>query len=308
MFSFGGSRETSRSESRSQSNSFDNLDQFGVGFDTSSSRSESGGASTSFDRSGSQATSGQRIAFQDVFSNLFSNATGAAGRVDPGRISQAASLLFNAGGGIIDNLQDGGVAGEALEERLRARDGLADRQIDQLGDRLERFLGEQANPAITQSGVQAMTLGGSRGEVQRGIAERGAAEAFTSGATDILLRDQAARDDIASTLLANENARSATSLSALPQLFGLQEAGALSELSPYAALSGILGPQIALTDSQSTSFGEGGSQAEQFSSAIAEALGFSLDRTRGRAASQSSSSSTSTSSRRSASFGFGGGD
>lgn len=300
MFSFGGG--TSKSKSESSSSSFDNLDQVGFGFDVSTNRSESGGASRSLDRSGSESTTRSRVAFEDVFADLFGNAAGAAGRVATGNITNAANLLFNAGGSIIDNLQDGGVAQSTLEERLAARDGLADQQVDQLGDDLARFLAEDANPAITQSGVAANTLGGSRGEVQRGIATRGASEAFVRGATDIRLADQSARDNIATTLLANENARSATSLSALPSLFGLQEAGALAELSPLQQLAGILGPQTVLQDSDATSFGFGESSSEQFSSAIAEALGLSFDRTTGRAGSESSSSSSSSS--KSLSLGF----
>jgi hypothetical protein len=289
LFSFGGSK--SQSSSRSLSSSFDNLDSFGFGFDTSTSASRSGGQSSSFDRSGSQ--SGQRVAFEDVFADLFGNAAGAAAGIDTGNISGAANLLFNAGGGIIDDLQGGGIGAAALEERLANRDGLADQQIDQLGSDLQRFLSEDVSGAITSSGVQANTLGGSRGEVQAGIAERGAIEAFSRGSTDIRLADQASRDAIAGQLMASEAERGSTSLAALPQLFGLADAGAMAELSPLMALSQILGPQLALTESQS--FGLGGSESSQFSEALAEALGLSLDRTTGRAGSQSSSSSSSSS-------------
>ena len=288
-FGIGGSR--SRSRSNSSSSSFDNLDasSFDVGFDTSSSSSRGGG--TSFDRSGSQSS--QRIAFEDMFSGLFSQSFGAAGGIDTGRISGAADLLFGAGGNIIQQLQGGGVGADYLETRLGERDGLAEAQVSQLGDDLARFLAEDVNPAITSGGVQARTMGGSRGEVQRGIAERGASEAFVRGATDIRIADQAARDSIAGGLMTSEADRLGTSLAGLPQMFGMAEAGAMSGLSPFMALAQILGPQMALTDS--TSFGEGGS--EQFSEALAEAFGYNIggSRTRGRAGSRSQSSSTSSS-------------
>lgn len=288
-FGIGGSR--SRSRSSSSSSSFDNLDAsgFDIGFDTSTSSSRGGGSS--FDRSGSESS--QRIAFEDVFANLFSQSFGAAGGIDTGRISGAASLLFGAGGNLIQQLQDGGAGADYLETRLANRDGLAEAQVSQLGDDLARFLSEDVNPAITSGGVQARTMGGSRGEVQRGIAERGASEAFVRGATDIRLADQASRDAIAGNLMASESDRLATSLGSLPQLFGLAEAGTMSALSPFLALSQILGPQTALTES--SSFGEGGS--EQFSEALAQALGFNFgaNRTRGRAGSRSQSSSSSSS-------------
>lgn len=288
-FGIGGSR--SRSRSSSSSSSFDNLDQssFDVGFDTSTSSSRGGG--TSFDRSGSRSS--QRVAFEDAFANLFAQSFGAAGGIDTGRISGAASMLFNAGGNLISQLQDGGPGADYLETRLGQRDGLAEAQISQLGDDLAQFLAEDVNPAITSGGVQARTLGGSRGEVQKGIAERGAADAFVRGATDIRLADQAARDAIAGNLMSSQSDRLATSLSSLPQLFGLAEAGTMASMSPMLALAQILGPQMALTDS--SSFGEGGS--EQFSEALAEAFGYNIggSRTTGRAGSRSSSSSSSSS-------------
>lgn len=298
LFSFGGS--TSRSSSRSRSSSFDNLDasSFDFGFDTSSSRSESGGRSTSFDR----GRSSQRIAFEEVFASLFGGASGAAGRVagQTGNITNAANMLFSAGGGIIDELRGGGVGAEYLEERIAGADNLADQQVEQLGGDLSRFLSEDVRGAITSSGVSAGTLGGSRGEVQAGIAERGAAEAFVRGSTDIRSRSRASTDQLAQALMASEADRGSTALGALPGLLGLAEGGVMAELSPFLALSQILGPQVALTESESI----GGSESEQFSTALAEALGLNIggSTTRGRAASQSASDSSSSS--RSLSLGF----
>lgn len=302
LFSFGGSK--SKSSSSSFSSSFDNLDAFGFGADLSTSTSRSGGQSTSFDRSGSRSRSTQNVAFGDVFARLFGDAQAVAGGIDTAGITDAANLLFRSGGDLIDNLENGGAGAAFLEESL-ADDRFVEDQIGLLGDDISRFLAEDVNPAITSGGVQAGTFGGTRGEVQRGIATRGATEAFTRGATELRVADAARRDNIASTLMASEADRAGASLNALPELFGLAEAGALADLSPLAALSQILGPQIALTDSAATSFGEGGSQSTQFSEALAEALGISFDSTTGRAGSTSRSNSSSSS--RSARFEFGGG-
>ena len=293
LFSFGGS--SSRSRSSSSSSSFDNLDafDFGFGFDTSTSTSRSGGRS----RSGSRSSQG--IAFEEIFANLFGGATSAAAGINTGNISGAANLLFSAGGGIIDSLMQGGAGAEFLNEQIKGADGIADAQVDQLGADLSRFLSEDVSGAITSGGVSASTLGGSRGEVQAGIAERGAAEAFVRGSTDIRSRSSDRTTGIAQMLMQSEAERGATSLAALPQLFGLAEAGEMARLSPFAALAQILGPMQTLTTSES--FGE----SDQFSEALAEALGINLSggRTTGRAGSQSESESSGRS--RSANFGFG---
>ena len=281
LFNFGGSK--SASDSRSFSSSFDNLDSVGLDFGFNTSRSESAGGGSSFSRSG------QEVAFADVFQELFGAAGGAAGRAagGAGGVTSAANLLFNTGGDFLENLAGGGVGAEFLEGRLAGGSELADQQVGQLGSDLSRFLAEDVNPAITSGGVAAGTFGGTRGEVQRGVASRGASEAFVRGSTDIRQREQQSRDAIAGQLLGSETDRAATGLGALPNLFGLAEGGNLAELSPFLALSQILGPQLALTES------EGGS--EQFSQALAEALGLNVgfNQTTGRAGSTSESTSRS---------------
>lgn len=271
LFGIGGSK----SSSSSVSSSFDNLDSFGFNFarDSSSSR---GGSSSS-----------QSVAFQDVFSKLFRGASGAAAGVDTSSISNAANLLFGQGGGFLEELGGGGAGARFLEERLARGDELADQEIAGLESDIGRFLSETANPAITAGGVAAGTLGGSRGEVQRGIATRGATEAFTRGATDIRARHRGELDAAATALAGDETARGLGGLGALPGLFGLAESGALADLSPFAALSSILGGPTVLTESES--------------SQLAEALGLQIgaDKTTGRAGSSSRSSSSS------ASFNFG---
>jgi hypothetical protein len=277
LFGIGGS--TSKQRSESSSSSFDNLDAFGFNFarDTSSSR---GGSSSS-----------QSIAFQDVFSKLFGGASGAAAGVDTSSISNAASLLFGKGGDFLEELGGGGVGARFLEDRLAGSDELADQEIAGLESDIGRFLSETANPAITAGGVSAGTFGGTRGEVQRGIATRGATEAFTRGATDIRARHRGETDALATALAGDETARNVSGLESLPGLFGLAEGGELAGLSPFAALSQIIGGPTVLTESES--------------SQLAEALAtqFGLDRTTGRAASRSTSSSSSSA--KSFNLGFG---
>jgi len=280
LFDFGGSK--TRSQSTSRSSSFDNLDSsaFNFGVDASSSVA------------GSQGRTSSRVAFEDVFAQLFGGASGAAGAINTGALTETANMLFSGGSSFLAGLQDGGAGANFLEDRLASRDGLADEQIGLLGDDISRFLAEDVNPAITSGGVAAGTLGGSRGEVQRGIASRGATEAFARGATDIRANEQAARDLIAQMLAGDETNRFTQGIGALPGLFGLAESGQFAGLSPFAALSQILGGPTVLTDSESSS------------SSLAESLGLNVggSQSTGRAGSQSSSDSTSKTD--SFSFGF----
>lgn len=285
LFSFGGSR--SDSSSQSQSSSFDNMDSSGFTFGQTGSQSSGG--------SGSQATSRQNIAFEDVFAKLFGGASQAAGSVDTAGLTGAANLLFGSGGKFLDTLDSGGEGAGYLKDRLASRDGMADEQVGMLGDDIARFLAEDVNPAITSGGVQAGTFGGSRGEVQRGIATRGATEAFSKGSLDIRAREQQQRDALATSLSQDESGRATGALGALPSLFGLAEGGAMSGLSPFLALSQILGGPTVLTESDSSSF----------SQQLAEAFGLNIgaNQATGRAGSQGTSSSDSSS--RSFNMGFG---
>lgn len=273
LFSIGGGK--SSTDSRSVSSSFDNLDSFGFNVGGNESVSSSGGRSTSTDQ----------VAFEDIFARLFGGAEGAAGGIDTSSVTQAANSLFSSGGGFLASLSEGGAGSQALEDRLASRDGLADEQIELLGGDIEKFLSESILPGITSKGVAAGTLGGSRGEVSRGIAAEGALESFRRGATDIRVQDQAARDEIAGSLAQNEIGRAGSGLAALPGLFGLAEGGALADLSPFAMLSQILGGPTVLSSSEAEN------------SALAESFGFDLglDSTTGRAGSESESTTTSRS-------------
>ena len=268
-FGIGGG--TSKSSSQSSSSSFDNLDQ--VGLNIGGSQSTSSG----------QSTSTSRIAFEDVFAKLFGGASGAAAGIDTSSITNAANMLFGGGTGFLDQLSSGGAGSKFLEDRLAGSGQLVDEQIGLLEKDLGRFLSETVNPAITSGGVQAGTLGGGRGEVQRGIAARGASEAFVKGATDIRLGERAQTDAIAQSLASTDINRAGVGISSLGDLLNLVTGGSLAGLEPFAALSNILGPATVLSDSQSS----------QSSDSLGFDFGF--DQTTGRAASRSSSSSSSSS-------------
>lgn len=259
-FGFGGS--SSRSRSSSSSSSFDNLDSFGFNAAASSS--------------------GQRVAYDDVFQSLFGGASATAAGVDTGALSRNASMLFSTGTNFLDTLASGGEGSAYLGQQLASGDGLVDEQIGQLQTDLTDFLNEGILPGITSSGVSASTLGGTRGEVAKGVAGKGLLQEFARGSTGIRLADQARKDSLASELMRSETTRATTGLQMLPGLAGLAETSALAGLSPYAALSSILGGPTVLGDSSSYQYGQ--------------------DSTTGRAGSQSQS----TSSSKSKSFSIGG--
>jgi hypothetical protein len=170
-FGIGASQQSSQSSSSSSSSSFDNLDAFGVDVGGSTSRQGS--------------SSRDSIAFEDLFTQLFGGASATAGGINTGATTSAANLLFGSGQDFITGLAEGGAGAAFLEDRLARSDELVDAELGILEEDIGRFLSETVNPSIKTSGVQAGTLGGGRGEVQRGIASRGATEAFARGAADI---------------------------------------------------------------------------------------------------------------------------
>lgn len=276
-FGFGGSQQQSQSSSRSSSSSFDNLDAFGVNV---------GGSSAT---QGSQST--QSVAFQDLFAQLFGGASATAGGIDTSVTTDAANLLFGGGTDFLNTLAGGGAGAEFLEARLAGSDDLVNEQIGLLGEDIGTFLAEQVNPAIKESGVRAGSLGGGRGEVQKGIASGKATDAFVRGATDIRARERAATDQIAQALAQDETTRAGTGLDSLGGLLDIVRTGNLASLDPLTVLAQIMGPATTLTDA--SSFG------------VSDSFDFGIDSTTGRAASQSSSSSSSSSRGRSFNFGFG---
>lgn len=247
-FGFGGSRSRTTSTSEGQSSSF--------------GRSESGSVSGGSAVSGSQ--SAQSIAFEDVFARLFGSAEDVAGSLDASLLTDAANQLFTGGTDFLGRI--GGDAGtEFLESRLQGNEQLEE-QISLLSEDVGRFFEEELNPAITSEAVAGGTLGGGRQGVAQTGAARVAADTFRRGAADLRARDLESRDRAAGTLLQGDLAGIQAGLAGLPGLLGLAETEALGGLAPLTALSNILGPQLALTES--SSFGTSEDFARAFSSAF----------------------------------------
>lgn len=234
-FGIGGSS----SRSSSSSSSFDNLDasSFNIG----------------------ERGSSQEVAFEDLFQNLFGGASAAASGINTGGLAGAASQLFNSGSGFLSSLEGGGAGGEHLRDRLSRSDGIADEQVDILGEDVNRFLTESVLPGINQTGISAGTFGGSRGEVARGIAGEGAIREFRRGASDIRAGERDRTDSIASNLLASNTSQAQAGIGGLSDVLGLAESSAFADLSPFAALSQILGDPTVL--GESFGFDVGGSES-----------------------------------------------
>lgn len=276
LFSFGGSKQ------RSQSSSLD----LGYGYQGSTSESGSFGESSSV----SGGRSSQRIAFEDIFADLFGNASSAAGRVAqmaPGLTDQA-NMLFSGGLGFLDALGGGS---EFLEQRVSGESPVLDEQIAALGSDLGEFFREELNPAIRSRGVATGTLGGGRQGVAQAEAAEAVAREFQRGAVGLRTADVAARDAAAKALLQSRIQGAGIGLSAIPGLFGVARGGFGAELAPFSALAQILGGPTVLTESEQFGRASSSDIAGAFSQAFGEDFQYGK--------SQSSSSG------RSFSFGFG---
>lgn len=259
MFSFGGST----SKTKSTSNSLDYGANVSQSFSDSLSRAISGG----------QSTSGQNIAFEDLYAQMYGGATGAAGRAAeqvPLLQGQAASL-FSSGNQFLESLQ-GGSAQDYLQGRMTGDNPLVDQQIGALGDDLSRFFGEKLNPQITSNHVAGGTLGGGRQGVAQGMAMDSVGREFQQGALGLRAADMQQRDAAAGQLGMLQQQGAATGLGSLDDMFGIAQGGATAEMLPHQMLSQILGGPTALTSAQSTQF----SESEAVARAISEAMGFSF--------------------------------
>ncbi len=272
LFSFGGSRSTSETVGNASS------------LDVSRSGSVSGGSS----EAGSLAASRDRIAFEDVFAQLFGGASGAAQGLDPSMLTDTADQLFTGGLAFLDQLGGGEGAGY-LSDRLSGQSPVLDEQIAALSDDVGRFFSEELLTSIQSEAVAGGGLGGGRQGVAEGLAAETAAREFSRGATALRAADIDARDRAAVALGDQQNQGAAIGLGSLGSLFGIADAGFAAELAPYERLGAILGGPTTLTDSDSSSF----STAEDFARAFASSFG------------QSQSSTRSTSSGRAVRFGFG---
>lgn len=257
MFGLSGSKQSSQASS---------LD-FGITGSESESFSQGASQSTGFGRTT------QSIAFEDLFRSLFSGATGAAAKVAEAAptFQGEAAQLFSGGMQFLDTLQQGDAATDYLGSRITGPDQAAQAQLGVLGTELGEFFNEQLLPGITSRGVASGTFGGSRGGVAVDRAARGVASTFSRGAADILGRSQAGRDAAASTLGTLNTERARTGLASLPSILSLSQAGMGAALSPYTALSQILGGPTVLSESVS------GQQATSFDLAQALSQSFGLN-------------------------------
>lgn len=263
IFSFGGSKSKSTSQAS----------QFGLG--VSGSRDVS--TSDAFSRSRSN------IAFEDIFADLYGNASAAAKLVPS--INTQAEALFSGGLDFFDLLSSGGAGTEFLEGRVSGEGGVLDEQIAGLRSDLGQFFAEDINPAIREDFVRGGGLGGSRQAVETQRATESIARAFAEGSTGLRVADQAARDQAATTLAGSDASRAVAGIGGASSLFQLAQGGQVSDLAPFQALAQILGGPTVLSESDSASVAR----------ALSEAFGFDI----------SSGQSTSSSKSKSLSFGFG---
>lgn len=309
MFGLSGSRTRSRSTGRSQSQS----SSFSFGASDSvqgaQSSSISGGTSVGGSESlnSARGTSRQSVAFDDVFSRLFSNAENTAASLDPSILTESANQLFSGGLDFIGGL--GGDAGTAfMENRLRDAGNLEAAQLDALRGDVSNFLSDDLLPQITSEAVASGALGGGRQGVAEGAAIGEALDAFTRGAVDIRTRNQSQLDALAQGVASQNINAAQVALAGSPALAGIAEQGFGAQLQADQFLAGILGgPQI-LTQADNISSGSSSSfsTAEDFARAFSDSFGRSSSRDRAGSQSTSSSRTDSTSTSRSAGIGFGG--
>ena len=240
------------------------------GFQTSEQASVSSSLSQSDQTSSGQSR--QDIAFRDLFSNLYGNASDAAGRAsaNAGQLTQAAQQLFTGGNQFLESL--GTDAGSNyLEQRLGSNNPVLEQQISQLQQDTGRLFREELNPAITSRAVAGGTYGVGRQGVAQGLASESAARVFTQGATALRAGDIASRDAVAQSIATNSLNSASTGLGALPSLLNILQQGSNAELGVYQNLSSILGGPTTLTQSDSAS--RGTSRAESIAQSLARAYG-----------------------------------
>ena len=247
-------------------------------FQTSQSGSVSSGQSTSFGESSSLARSISEVFGGDAYQTLFgraSNAADKAAALVPG-LQETSKSLFSSGSRFLESL-----TGDLETEKRLADTGFEDEQIGLLKSDLGRFFAEEIDPRITSRGVATGTLGGSRGDVARGIASRGLAEEFVRGSTLIRAAGQERRDKLATSTDELRSDRAGAGIDSLGSLFGIAEAGVEAEFAPLQALAAILGDRTVTSESTSESGSKSGSSASQLAQAFAEAFGESSSKSEG---------------------------
>lgn len=234
----GGSLGLGKQKTDSQSQS----SSYGVSNSMSQDNSASFGSSV--------GGSGQTIAFEDLYKQLYGGANAAAGAAAAGapEIADAARQLFTGGTNFLQGLgADKGT--EYLDSRLTGNNPALQEQIDLLRQDTGQFFNENINPAITSRAVAGGTLGGGRQGVAQGIAADAAGRSFASGAATLRANDLNARDAAAMAVSSNSVAAANTGLGALPGLLDVATRGVEAPLTSYSALASIMGGPTTLTSS-----------------------------------------------------------
>lgn len=285
MFNIGASSARSNSSSQSEELNF--------GMDVAESFGEQG--SSSLSTSQGQSSADQRIAFEELFAQLYGDAGAAAKAVKTEGISTAANQLFSGGMKFLDQLQ-GNPATDALEAGL-SDTSARDTQLALLKTQLGDFFGEELMPGVTDVGVATGNLGGGRDQVMRAQAAKAVGGQFATGASNIITADAATKNATALELAKLKQGGAATGLSALQSLLGLQTEGELAQLAPAQILASIMGGPTVLGSSQSTDMAQ----------AISDSFGVNGSSSYGFDFGTASSSSQSRSKSKSFSVGMGGG-
>jgi len=219
--------------------------------------------------------SSETLAFQDIFSSLFSGASGAAGSalMGAGELSGFARQLFTGGLDVLDSL--GGDAGSAyLADRLSSSNPVLADSLAALEEDTGRFYREQIRPEIVGRGVATGNLGGGRQGIADAMGVETATREFTRGALQLRQADIAQRDAIAESVADRSLTGAGLQFQALPELLGLAERGNNQSLGIYSTLSDILGSPITLSESIAEQFAR--SFSEERSNSSSKGKSFSL--------------------------------
>lgn len=257
-----GSKSSNSSQAASQNTS--------EGFNTS----ESGDVSSSLSQSLSsgQSSTTQGIAFEDLYKQLFTGATQAAGNtaLQAPQLAAAAQQLFSGGSQFLQSL--GGNAGTAYQEgRLNGTNPALEDAISSLRGDSEALFRDEVNPGIVSGAVSGGTLGGGRQGVAEGIAKGQIGRDFLSKAAMLRYSDVQSKDAMAGSVAQNSIAAANTGLGSLPGLLDVMQTGQNAELSTYGSLAAILGGPTVLSQQQSTDTST--SRAEQVAQAFSRAFG-----------------------------------
>lgn len=268
---FGSGSQKSKSVANSQAENFSTSISNAGGI--SGSQSSSAGGSQSY------GVSQDQIAFSDLYQKLYGDASQAAGNLQGNPfLSDTANKLFTQGNQLFAGLNnDAGT--KYLQDALTSNEGV-DEQISLLGGDINKFLQESALPGLRRSSAAAGQLGGSRQSVGEGIAISDATRSFATGAANIRNQNRTNQFNAAGQLAGNSLAGVQIGGNLSQQLYGLAEQGFLSNLSPSAALSQILGGPTTLGSSlqQASSFDEAISNAfsEDFAKSESSSYGYDV--------------------------------